>query len=546
MFRAFCLLLVVCLAAGRGPDAQAQTGPASCAATGGSAGADADLYCIELLPASEILSGSGTAYLLPPSSPFGVAVTSAGEHIYNVQFELRDLPDPQTLGPYSSYVAWATTPQLDPVVKLGEVHNGSTRLGRVAFDRTLILVTAEKSSAVAERSGRLVLRGTSASMRMQPHDLAFLLAGLIERPDTGAGTAGQHVHHDPNSTEGAWTPPPMHPAVSMPPALMTLRPDVSPYAPRDEGIPFARPRELLRLADRGQLTLVAAPLRRVLFGRTVTMLGFNGQYPGPLIQVDQGATITIRFINNTDFPTAVHWHGVRLDNRFDGVPHVTQDPVPPGGAFEYQVHFRDAGLYWYHPHHREDVLQDLGLYGNMLVRSRDAGYFGPSNREEVLMLDDLLIGDAGPVAHGLEAPTHALMGRFGNVLLVNGEPKWTMRVDRGEVVRFFFTNVASTRVFNLSFRARPPGSNSSRRISAATNASHGPTTSSLHPPKGSLSTSASTSRVQRRSSTACGRSITSRRGSSRRPRRLARSMCRPHVPTRITPPRSIDCGGMPR
>ena len=83
------------------------------------------------------------------------------------------------------------------------------------------------------------------------------------------------------------------------------------------------------------ISLTAAPVRRVLFGRTVTMLGFNGQYPGPLIQVDEQSTINVRFVNRTDFPTAVHWHGVRLDNRFDGAPHVTQDPVPPGGTFDY-------------------------------------------------------------------------------------------------------------------------------------------------------------------------------------------------------------------
>ena len=168
--------------------------------------------------------------------------------------------------------------------------------------------------------------------------------------------------------------------------------------------------------------------------------------------MDEGSTIVVRFTNRTDFPTAVHWHGVRLDNRFDGVPHVTQDPVPPGGSFEYRVHFRDAGIYWYHPHHREDVLQDLGLYGNLLVRSRDPNFFAPANREEVLMLDDLLVGDGGLVGYGLEAPTHALMGRFGNVLLVNGEPRWDTRVRRGEVVRLFLTNVSSTRVFNLSFQ----------------------------------------------------------------------------------------------
>ena len=102
----------------------------------------------------------------------------------------------------------------------------------------------------------------------------------------------------------------------------------------------------------------------------------------------------MRFTNRTDFPTAVHWHGVRLDNRFDGVAARHAGPVPPGGSFEYRVHFRDAGIYWYHPHHREDILQDLGLYGNLLVRSRDPGFFAPAHREEILMLDDLLVADA--------------------------------------------------------------------------------------------------------------------------------------------------------
>ena len=68
------------------------------------------------------------------------------------------------------------------------------------------------------------------------------------------------------------------------------------------------------------------------------------------------------------------------------------------------------------------------------------------------MLDDLLVNEASMVGYGLESPTHALMGRFGNVLLVNGEPRWETRARRGEVVRSVLTNVSSTRVFNLSFQ----------------------------------------------------------------------------------------------
>jgi FtsP/CotA-like multicopper oxidase with cupredoxin domain len=129
--------------------------------------------------------------------------------------------------------------------------------------------------------------------------------------------------------------------------------------------------------------------------------------------------------------------------------------VPPGGTFTYRLRFPDAGIYWYHPHVREDIQQELGLYGNLLVRPVSGEEYGPPNHEAVLMLDDILIGDDGLVPLGKESPTHALMGRFGNTFLVNGEPGYRLDVARGEVIRFYLTNVASTRTFNLSFPGLP-------------------------------------------------------------------------------------------
>jgi FtsP/CotA-like multicopper oxidase with cupredoxin domain len=159
----------------------------------------------------------------------------------------------------------------------------------------------------------------------------------------------------------------------------------------------------------------------------------------------------VELTNALDQPTTVHWHGIRLDNAFDGVPDLTQRAVAPGERFTYHLRFPDAGIYWYHPHVREDIQQDLGLYGNLMVRSPRSDYFSPTNREEVLMLDDLLLDERGMVPFGASTTTHALMGRFGNVMLVNGEPRYALTVGRGEVVRFFFTNVSNTRTFNLSF-----------------------------------------------------------------------------------------------
>ena len=171
--------------------------------------------------------------------------------------------------------------------------------------------------------------------------------------------------------------------------------------------------------------------------------------------MSQDATIYVRFTNELDLPTTIHWHGVRVDNRFDGVPDVTQAPVQPGGAFLYQVRLPDAGIYWYHPHVRPDIQQDLGLYGNLLVRAPDPEYFSPVNREEVVILDDLLMDEQGLFPWGKEAAVHTLMGRFGNVFLINGEPEYRLEVARGAVVRFFFTNVSNTRTFNLSFGGAP-------------------------------------------------------------------------------------------
>ena len=133
------------------------------------------------------------------------------------------------------------------------------------------------------------------------------------------------------------------------------------------------------------------------------------------------------------------------------MPGVTQDPVEPGETFRYEIHFKDPGIYWYHPHHREDVLKDLGLYGNMLVEPRQPDYYGPADREEFLMLDDFMMAGGEPMPFGLEQSTHTFMGRFGNLMLVNGEPDYELEVSAGEVVRLYLTNVSNTRTFNLSF-----------------------------------------------------------------------------------------------
>ena len=283
--------------------------------------------------------------------------------------------------------------------------------------------------------------------------LAAGLAGPLVAQDDGM--AEMHRGHE----SGMAMPIPMPKGMPMLPGFVGLVPPVTPFLPGagidPATLAAAQPSVLTPLADGDTLDLTATLLRRSIRGREFVMYGFNGQVPGPLIRVSQNATITVRFHNRIDLPSTVHWHGVRLDNRSDGVPGVTQEEVPPGGDFTYTVQFPDAGIYWYHPHVREDIEQSLGMYGNMLVDSPDPAYYSPANRDLVLMLSDLLINGDTLIPFGREVPDFVLMGRVGNVPLVNGEPGLAATVRLGEVVRFHLTNVANSRTWNLSIPGVP-------------------------------------------------------------------------------------------
>jgi FtsP/CotA-like multicopper oxidase with cupredoxin domain len=216
-----------------------------------------------------------------------------------------------------------------------------------------------------------------------------------------------------------------------------------------EGLPDARETELFELADGGEFELEILPVKKQIGDATVRMLAYNGSVPGPTMKVPQGGTIIVHVTNHGDLDATVHWHGLRLENRYDGT-HDTQAPIPVGERFTYEVHVPDPGAYWYHPHIREDYGQELGLYGNILVTPSKPEYWPPANRELLLTLDDILIEDGRIAAFGESEPTHVAMGRFGNVMLVSGEPDLSLNAKRGEVVRLYLTNTANTRVFNVT------------------------------------------------------------------------------------------------
>jgi FtsP/CotA-like multicopper oxidase with cupredoxin domain len=215
-------------------------------------------------------------------------------------------------------------------------------------------------------------------------------------------------------------------------------------------LPDAALPAVVPLSDGAVQALRIGPVRKRIAGGLVRMLAYNGSIPGPLLRVGQGTAITVDVTNDTDLEQTVHWHGLRLENRFDGVPFETQQPIRVGGRYTCELRFPDPGLYWYHPHIRDDYGQEMGLYGLIIVEPTDPDYWPPVNREIPLSLDDVLLEDGRMPAFHRSGPTHTMMGRFGTVLLVGGETEPAFDLTLGEVVRLYLANTANTRIFNVT------------------------------------------------------------------------------------------------
>jgi FtsP/CotA-like multicopper oxidase with cupredoxin domain len=222
----------------------------------------------------------------------------------------------------------------------------------------------------------------------------------------------------------------------------------TPFERDPSGLPAASPSRPLHLDDGETIDLIACAVSMQIGAATVKMLGYDGSIPGPTLYVRQGSEVTVRFLNDTDQPTTVHWHGLRHDNRFDGVPEEhrgMQPPVAAGDTFSYRLRFPDPGVFWYHPHIREDYGQEQGLYGAIIVRPVEPAYWPQVDREACLILDDILIEDGLVGGFDTLGSDHTLMGRYGNVMLTNGDTHFTMRAGPGEVVRLYLINAANTR-----------------------------------------------------------------------------------------------------
>lgn len=180
---------------------------------------------------------------------------------------------------------------------------------------------------------------------------------------------------------------------------------------------------------------------------------YGGTVPGPELRARQGERLHVVVENALPQETTVHWHGIRLPNAMDGVPHLTQRPIPPGGSFAYAFELPDAGTFWYHPHVRSAEQVARGLAGALIVEERAPIRV---DRDLTWMLADWRL-DRGATITGdfgdLRDATHA--GRIGNTVTINGRVPDRFAVRQGERLRLRLINAANARHFALDFADQP-------------------------------------------------------------------------------------------
>jgi FtsP/CotA-like multicopper oxidase with cupredoxin domain len=239
-----------------------------------------------------------------------------------------------------------------------------------------------------------------------------------------------------------------------------------------------------------EVALGAGEVGLDLAGTLATTWGYNGTVPGPEIRIRAGDVLRVPLRNALPEPTTIHWHGISLVNAMDGTPGLTQAPVEPGTAFDYEFVVPDAGTHWYHAHSGHQL--DRGMYGALIVepRTEELAY----DREYTVLLDDwrdgvdTSPGDGDHAGHGGGVPGGAVPGgavpggglggygpgtapvadpepdrvSFGGrsypLMLVNARPPadpTVFEVRRGDRVRLRVVNVAADTGFRFAIAGHP-------------------------------------------------------------------------------------------
>ena len=197
-----------------------------------------------------------------------------------------------------------------------------------------------------------------------------------------------------------------------------------------------------------EVSLTAEPADvEYLPGKSTTVWAYNGTVPGPVLRAQVGDRIVVHFTNMLPEPTTIHWHGMRVPAAMDG-SSAAQSPVEPGATFDYEFTALDAGTFWYHPHVRSDVQVEQGLYGAVVIE--DPSEPMADMASDLMVLSDVLIDPDTAVLDETTDARMMMMGREGNLALVNGKRSGVqLSVRAGEPRRFRIINAASSRFFGL-------------------------------------------------------------------------------------------------
>ena len=201
-----------------------------------------------------------------------------------------------------------------------------------------------------------------------------------------------------------------------------------------------------------------APARQSLVGigyPATDVWAYDGTVPGPELRFRQGERLRIAVENGLPVDTTVHFHGIRLPNAMDGVPHLTQPPIGrDGGRFVYEFGLPDAGTYWYHPHLGSPEQVGRGLYGALVVEEHEPPAV---DRDLVWVLSDWRLDRDARIRDDFMSfmdASHA--GRIGNVVTVNGALREQFEVRGGERIRLRLVNASNARIYSLHFEGHRP------------------------------------------------------------------------------------------
>ncbi|WP_206477456.1 multicopper oxidase family protein [Microbacterium sp. KRD172] len=210
---------------------------------------------------------------------------------------------------------------------------------------------------------------------------------------------------------------------------------------------LVEPRVMRSVNGALKVELSAAEGKARVAGRQATVLAYNGGLPGPTLIVRPGDRLSVSLKNDLSKASNLHVHGLHVS------PERNSDnvfvAVEPGESFDYEYRLPDdhpPGVYWYHPHHHGMVAEQIfgGLYGMIIVEDPTPISVG---RERVLVISDITLDGSGEIPAA--AAMDRMLGREGDLVLVNGQVAPTLTLAPGERERWRIVNACVARYLKL-------------------------------------------------------------------------------------------------